>query len=114
LARLRWILHRGPQDVGDAGLREQSGAVERRIRGRLPELPRERVRLEDTFRDPDARDLQDVAVLERDLHVARDSVRRGIETLGERERDAVLLVQECRRALALERELRALELEKDR
>src|SRR4029077_7786372 len=102
---------RGAQDVRNAGLRKQGGAVETGVRGRLPELPRERVRLKHAFGDPDSRELQDVSVLERDFHVARDAIRRGIGTFGQGKGDPVLLVKEGWGALALERELRSLEVE---
>jgi len=75
------------------------------------ELPCERVRLKHAFGDPDSRELQDRSVLERDFHVARDAIRRGIGTFGQGKGDAVLLVEEGWGALALERELRALEVE---
>src|SRR6185503_16406829 len=105
------IPSRGAQNVRDAGLGKQGSAVETGVRRRLPELPCERVRLKHAFGDPDSRELQDRAVLERDFYVARDAIRRGIGTFGQRKGDAVLFVEEGRGALALERELRALEVE---
>src|SRR5262245_52817824 len=101
----------GAQNVRNAGLGEQSSAVESGVRGRFPELPRKRVGLEHTFRDPDSRELQDISVLERDFHVTRDAIRCRIGTFGQGKGDAVLLVEEGWGALALERELRAFEIE---
>ena len=79
--------------------------------GALPNWRVSGLRLKRAFGDPDACQLQDRSALERDLDVARNPVRRRVGTLGGGKRDAVLFVEEGGRALARERELRALELE---
>ena len=103
------LLDARPHDVGNAGLGKQQNAVERGVGRGLAELLRQGVALKRALRHPDARQLQDGAVLERDLDVAGHSVRRCIDTLRERERDRVLLVENGRRALASHGEPGALE-----
>ena len=109
LANHLGLLDARPHDLGNAGLGEEQHAVEARVRRRLAELLRQRIRLERALRNPDACQLQDRALLERHLDVPGHSVRRRIHTVGSGERDPVLLVQDGGRALALDPELGALE-----